>query len=118
MGRASLGHCLALLALGCAVVVCGLDVAQSAELPNISRTVSKPRADTPRTSVCKRPQHRRSVVQKPLKEPPPCTECPPVQPCGNCPCDLTQLIAQITNNNTTNTTTIENQLKFGFDKLL
>ena len=38
-------------------------------------------------------------------------------PCANCACDLTQFIEQITNNNTTNTTKIENQLKFGFDRI-
>ena len=112
MTRALFARWVVLLAIGCGLMVCAPDAAQTAELPSFFPNVTTTK---PPRHVCERP--RRSVVRKPPKQPTACPECPPVQPCGSCPCNLAELIEQITINNTTNTTKIENQLKFGFDKL-
>ncbi|MEA2879778.1 MAG: hypothetical protein QOF14_4974 [Hyphomicrobiales bacterium] len=114
MTRALFGRCVVLLAIGCGMMVCALDAAQTAELPPLFQafTTTKP---APR-QVCERP--RRSVVRKPPKQTAPCPECPPVQPCGSCACDITQLVEQITISNTTNTAKIENALSLGFESLL
>jgi len=114
MTRALFGRRVVLLAIGCGMMVCAQNAAHTAELPPFIQafTTTKP----PPRQVCERP--RKSIVRRPTKDPAPCPECPVVQPCGNCPCDLTQLIEQITINNNANTAKIENSLKLGFDSLL